>query len=137
MAAVSGRVIPLSLPRRLVCDLVHFGKKVPAVTVQRRMNIASLVRARGRLEQRPSWAVLFAKAFGLAAQTHAPLRRAFVPRPWPHLYEHPFSVASFAVERDFAGEPAVFFAKARAPERQSLTALDQHLHRFKTAPLKS
>ena len=87
----------------------------------------TLPRITGSVE---SWTVLFAKAFALAARTHAPLRRAYVARPWPRLYEHPFSIASFAVERSFAGEPAVFFAKVRAPEQQTLSALDEHLRRF-------
>jgi hypothetical protein len=137
MATKSGRVIPLSLPRRMVCDLIHFGKQVPAVTVQRKMNIADLVKVRKAMESRPSWVVLFAKAFALTARTHAALRRAFVSRPWPHLYEHPFCTASFAVERIYGGEPSVFFAKVRSPETHSLAAMDKHLQRFKEAPLES
>lgn len=137
MTAPRGRVIPVSLPRRLVTDLVHFGKKVPAVTVQRTMHLASLVQARAALSVRPSWSVLFAKAFGLTAKVHAPLRRCYVRWPWPHFYEHPFSIASMAVERDYCGEPAVFFGKLRAPEDQSIAELDQHLRKFKNEPIES
>jgi hypothetical protein len=137
MTAPRGRVVPLSLPRRFVSDLVHFGKKVPAVTVQRKMDLGSLVRARAALVSRPSWSILFAKAFGLVARVHAPLRRCFVRWPWPHFYEHPFSVASMAVERDYQGEPAVFFGKLRAPEEQSLSELDRHLRQFKNAPIET
>jgi hypothetical protein len=137
MTAPKGRVIPLNLPRRLVCDVVHFGRKVPAVTVQRRMNLGPVLRARSALERRPGWVALFAKAFGLMAERHPAFRRAYLRWPWPRLYEHPFSTASIAFERDFDGEPSVFFAKIRQPEKQSLTLLESHLQRFKTAPLKS
>jgi hypothetical protein len=121
----------------LVGDLVHFGRKVPAVTVQRRMKIGKLADVRATLDVRPSWCVLFAKAFGITAHAFAPLRRAFVRWPWPRLYEHPFSIASVAVEREYQGEPGVFFGKIRAPETQSISELDEHLHRFKTEPIQN
>ena len=41
-----GRNLPLSLPRRFICDLVHFAHRVPTVPVERRMNLAPLVMAR-------------------------------------------------------------------------------------------
>ena len=33
----TGRRLRLSLPRRQVCDLMHFAKKVPSIPVQRTM----------------------------------------------------------------------------------------------------
>jgi hypothetical protein len=65
------------------------------------------------------------------------LRRAYLSFPRPRLYEHPESIASVAVGRDYEGEEAVFFAQLRAPEQQSLAALDQRLHALKSDPVAS
>src|ERR1700687_4024445 len=48
-----GRRIKLSLPRRFVCDLMHYARKAPTVPVQRRMNLSLLVNAREAIEPRP------------------------------------------------------------------------------------
>ena len=89
-----GRTIPLSLPRRLVCDLVHFAHQVPTVPVQRTMRIAQLQALRAELTTRPSWCALFTKAYALLARTCPELRRTYLSIPTPHFYEHPVSVAA-------------------------------------------
>ena len=40
-----GRQLSLSLPRKFVCDLLAFAKKVPSVPMQRRMRLGDLVLA--------------------------------------------------------------------------------------------
>jgi hypothetical protein len=132
-----GRNLPLSLPRRFVCDLIHFARKVPTVPVQRRMNLAALLEVRRAAHPRPSWCAIFAKAYGFVAAARPELRRAYLPFPRPHLYEHPVSVASVAVERRYGDEDAVFFGHLRSPERQGLLEIDAHLRRFKEEPLES
>src|SRR5438128_10978349 len=96
MAQPVGRNIPLSLPRRFICDLVHFAHKVPSVPVQRRMNLGPLLAARQEADPRPSWCALFTKAYGMVAAATPELRRAYLSFPRPHLYEHPINVASIA-----------------------------------------
>ena len=98
-----GRTLPLSVPRRLVCDLLHFARRVPSVPVQRVMRLADLARARSQAAHRISWCTLFVKAYGQVARRMPELRRAFVPFPYVRLYEHPSGVASVAVERLFGG----------------------------------
>jgi hypothetical protein len=56
---------------------------------------------------------------------------------WARLYEHPINIASVAIEREYQGELAVFFAHLRSPELQSLRQLDEHLRRFKEEPIES
>src|SRR5205814_5645141 len=46
MQEPAGRIIPISLPRRLVGDLLHFARQVPTIPVQRRMRLERLLRAR-------------------------------------------------------------------------------------------
>jgi hypothetical protein len=132
-----GRTIPLSLPRRLVCDLVHFAHQVPTVPVQRTLNIAPLQAIRAELKTRPSWCALFTRAYALVAVEFPELRRAYLPFPWARLYEHPHSVASIAVERIFEGEPGVFFGHIHCPEARDILELDRHLRQYKEDPIES
>src|SRR5215470_8043968 len=99
-----GLAIPLSRPRRLVCDLLHFASGVPTVPVQRRMKLAPVVTARHSAAVRPPWTAVFAKAFALVAAEFPELRRAYCKFPRPHLYQYPASVAAVTVERDYCGE---------------------------------
>jgi hypothetical protein len=130
-----GKTIPLSLPRRLVCDLLHFAKRIPSVPVQRPMNLLPLREARNRAVSRVSWCALFLKAYGFMAREIPQFRRAYMSFPYARLYEHPYSIASVAVERYYQNEAAVFFGHFRSPESQTLTMLDEALHRYKEAPL--
>jgi hypothetical protein len=137
MAQPAGVYLPLSPPRRLIGDLLHFAARVPTVPVQRRMRLAVVAAARAAARPRPGWCALFTKALALTAAGYPPLRRAYVSLPWPRLYEHPTSVAMVAVERRLGDEDAVLFGPISAPDRLSLTELDGLLRRYKEAPLET
>src|SRR4051812_23414052 len=109
MEEVSGHRLRLSIPRRLVGDLLHAARHAPIVTFERRLDLAPVVAARKALARAPAWSLIFAKAFAAVAARRPELRRAYLPRPWPHLWEADESVASVAVEREYRGEPGVFF----------------------------
>lgn len=132
-----GRKLPLSLGRRLIGDLMYFAQKIPSVPVQRRMNIAPLVQARSQAESRPSWCALFTKAYAMVAQRRPQLRRAYLSFPRPHLYEHPVSIASIALERRIDDEDAVLFAQIRTPEEHTPLQLDSFIKDCKEQPLDS
>ncbi len=129
--------MPLSLPRRLIGDLVHFARKLPTVPVQRRMDLSAVVAARRRLAGRPSWCAIFTKAYACVAARTPELRRAYMSFPRARLYEHPHNIASVAIEREYQGEKGVFFAHLRGPEQQTLPELDAHLRRFTHEPIES
>lgn len=129
-----GRRLAVSVPRRLVGDLMHFARRMPLVTVERRMPLGPLVAARLACPQRPSWTALFVKAFALVAATRPELRRSYQPLPWPHFYEHPESVAAVTVERDHDGEEIPVIARLSQPDQSSLAELDAKIRRHKTAP---
>jgi hypothetical protein len=137
MPQPQGRYLPLSLPRRLICDLLHFAHQVPTVPVQRRMHLATVQAARASAVPRPSWAALFTKAYACVAETWPELRRAYLSLPGPRLYEHPISVASVAIERPFGDENAVFCGQVRNPEKMGLQQLDAELRRFKEQPIEN
>jgi hypothetical protein len=132
----SGRSIALSLPRRLICDVVHFAHKVPSVPVQRIINVAQLASLRPQVQPRPSWCTLFTKAYAQVSAEFPELRRAYLPFPWARLYEHPTSIASVAVERMYEGENGVFFAHFHSPEMTDLLTLDHALRRVQDDPIE-
>jgi hypothetical protein len=130
-----GRSIPLSRPRRLVGDLLHFARQVPSVPVQRRVSVAAAADARRLATPRPSWCAVFTKAYARVAAETPELRRAFLKFPTPHLYEHPGSVATVAVERHHGDENAVLLASVKGPDLLSLAELDGRIRGFQSAPL--
>jgi hypothetical protein len=137
MSQPAGFRIPLSLPRRLICDYVHYARQIPTIPVQRRMRLADVVAARAAASARPSWAALFIKAFAFVTDAWPQLRRAYMRFPWPHLYQHPINMTSVAVERRFGEEEAVLFIHLRQPERLSLLEIDARLQHAKEAPLET
>jgi len=128
-------MVPLSRPRRLICDLLYFAAGVPTVPVQRRMKLAPLVAARRALADRPPWTAIFAKALALVANETPELRRAYCKIPWPHLYEYPVSVAAITVERDYRGEKAVLTVRVKDPARRSIAEIGEAIRRGTTKPL--
>lgn len=130
-----GRALKISPSRRLVGDLMRFSIGIPRVTVQRRMNLAPLMKARSEQVERPSWTVLFLKGYGLLAQEVPELRRAYVKLPWPHFYEYPKSVASVAHEREHEGERVVLLATVRSPEHRSIPDLQAAIKAARSLPV--
>jgi hypothetical protein len=137
MLRSKGRHLPLSLCRRFIGDLLHFASRVHSASVERRMNLAALVQARRLATPKPAWSAIFLKAYALVAARHPELRRSFMKFPWPHLYEHPESVATISVPRRLGGEDALFFAQLRAPDQGSLTEIGDYLRRCREEPLTS
>ncbi|MBD9372483.1 hypothetical protein IB238_07605 [Rhizobium sp. ARZ01] len=130
-----GRALKISAPRRLVGDLMRFSIGIPRVTVQRQMNLGSLLRARAAQPERPSWTVLFLKGYGLLSQETPELRRAYVKFPRPHFYEYPLSVASVAHEREHEGERVVLLGTIKGPERRSIPDLQAMIGAARSRPV--
>ncbi|MFN4261509.1 MAG: hypothetical protein ACK4RK_19675 [Gemmataceae bacterium] len=135
MPQAEGHSLSLSLPRRLMGDYLHCARQVPTVPVERCMCIAEVAAARAAAQPRPSWGAVFLKAYALVARLRPQLRRTYLSFPWPRLYEHPFNVASIAIERQYEGEEAVLFAHIRMPESHRLRDIDRQLRAFKEQPL--
>src|SRR5712671_1666881 len=110
-----GRFIRLSVPRRMVMDLLYFAKAIPSLPVQRRMSITPVVAARAACRERPRWTAIFAKAYALMTNEFPEFRRAYVKLPWPILYETPASNGNIIVERDYRGEPCLFSITVKDP----------------------
>jgi hypothetical protein len=135
MTKAVGRSFRLSPFRRLVTDLMSFSRRVPAVTVERRMNLADLVAARQRCTPRPLWAVLFAKALALVSRSHPELRRSYLAFPWSRLYEHPHSTAALNVERRLPSEAVVVQCLIDRPDTRPLDEMDGIVRSYQSMPL--
>lgn len=128
-----GQMLPLSGPRRFIIDMVHFARRIPTIPVGRVMEVGVLAAPREAHPARPSWAVVFMKAYSLVCAEHPPLRRALVTFPRMRLYEHPQTVCALTVERRHQGEEGIFVGLFRAPEHQSLDELQDALNYYKHA----
>jgi hypothetical protein len=131
-----GRMIRLSVPRRIVIDLLYFASGIPTVPVQKRMSLGALVAARAACRERPRWTAIFTKAYALMAREFPEFRRAYVKIPWPHLYEYPASNATVIIERDYRGEAGLFSISIKEPARQSLRDIGRQLEHASTAPVE-
>jgi hypothetical protein len=80
---------------------------------------------------------VFLKAYAQVADDLPPLRRAYVGLPWPHLCEYPRTIASVAVEREYRGEPCVFFGRIASPARLSLREIHCRIRELANAPIET
>ena len=131
------RYIPLSLPRSWMRDVVHFGMKAHVMGGSRELNLAPIAAVRRTRKPPISWSAIMVKAIALTAQRWPQLRQSYLPYPWPHIYQHPYGVATIVVEREWQGEHAVFFGHIPAAETMSLREIEHRVRMFKTAPIES
>ncbi len=127
----------LSPARTFVSDLVRYGKRIPSIPVSKQMQIGPVCAARAVLDPRPSWTAIFMKAYGVVGSRRAYLRQAYIPLPYPHLYEHPETICGIAIERELDGELILVGTLVRGPEHKSLAEIDQYLWHCKEAPVRS
>src|SRR4051812_40347023 len=99
-----GRRRPLSPARKFVVEVLHHARQVPSLPVTRTVDLARVAAARAAALQPVSWHAIFLRAYGLVGKLHPELRTAYVPRPWPHLYEHHHTICTVPVEREWQGE---------------------------------
>ena len=101
------------------------------------MNIAPLAEALRVTGSTIDRTVLLTKALALVARARPEMRQCYMPLPVGHLYQHPNSVATIAVERDWQGEPAVFMDQVEAPEDRPLAEIDALYRAMLQAPLET
>jgi hypothetical protein len=131
-----GTVRKISMPRRLVADLMHASLRIPFVSLTRPLNIRHLLEARALAAQPPGWAAIFAKAFSLVAKDQPILRTLYVKWPWPQFYELPRSIAMVAIARVENGEDCVLPQKVPAADTLPLSEVDALIRYAKDAPLE-
>ena len=131
-----GTVRKITLPRRLVADLMHASIRVPFVSLTRPLHIRSLSEARAQAAVRPGWAAIFVKAFALVAKEQPVLRTLYIKWPLPAFYELPRSVAMVAIARVEDGQDCVLPQKVTAPDEMTLAQVDAMIRHAKEAPIE-
>jgi hypothetical protein len=129
-----GRAIPLSVPRQIIIDLMHFASRVPSVPAERRMNLSAVVAARQRCTPRPSWSAIFIKAYALVAREVPELRRIYFGLPWQRCVEFAHSTASVAIEIQYGGEAAVFPCVIDDPASLPLAGISDTIRKAVESP---
>src|SRR3981081_1987002 len=119
-----GTARKISIPRRLVADLLHASIRIPFVSLRRPPNIRPLLAAPALCPQPPGWAAIFVKAFCLVAKDEPVLRTLYAKWPWPQFYELPRSVAMVAIARVEDGQECVLPQKVPAADTLTVTELD-------------
>ena len=130
-----GTVRKISMPRRLVADLMHASIRVPFVTLTRPLNIRQLLEARALAAQPPGWAAIFVKAFAMVAKEQPVLRTLYVKWPMPSFYELPRSVAMVAIARVEDGQDCVLPQRITAPDEMPLDQVNALIRHAKDAPI--
>jgi hypothetical protein len=130
-----GTVRKITLPRRLVADLMHASIRVPFVSLTRPLHIRPLQEARAQAARRPGWAAIFVKAFALVAKEQPVLRTLYVKWPMPAFYELPRSVAMVAIARLEDGQDCVLPQKVTAPDEMPLAEVEALIRHAKEAPI--
>jgi len=131
-----GTVRKITLPRRLVADLMHASMRVPFVSLTRPLHVRGLSEARAQAAHRPGWAAIFVKAFALVAKEEPVLRTLYVKWPMPAFYELPRSVAMVAIARVEEGQDCVLPQKVSAPDEMSLAEVDAMIRHARDAPIE-
>ncbi|MEZ6140328.1 MAG: hypothetical protein R3B84_07135 [Zavarzinella sp.] len=122
--------------RKWIADLLHASKQVPSIAFEKTMNLEELINVRKLSTPHVPWTIIFLKATAILSSRHPILRQSYLSFPWERIYQHPHVVTSLAIEREFEGEPAVFFAKFKEPQNQSMQELAARLTKLRTEPVE-
>ena len=130
-----GKTRKISLPRRLIDDLMHASRGVPFVSLARSLEIGPLLEARAAAAAPAGWAAIFVKAFSIVANEQPVLRTLWAKWPWPSLYELPISTAMVAIARVQDGEDCVLPQPVAAADTMPLSDIDAQIRYAKHAPI--
>ena len=128
--------IPLSLPRRFICDMLHFAHDVPSIPVQRRMHLADVVAARNAAQPRPSWCSIFTKAYAKVVARTPELRRVVLTAPWERMFEYRAPTADIVIEARVGDENILCNVPLNDPDTRPLPDIDLFLAWCKESPVE-
>jgi hypothetical protein len=130
-----GTVRRISIPRRIIADLMNASLRIPFVSLKRSVNVRQLIDARLMTSEPVGWAAIFVKAFALVAKDYAILRTLYAKWPWPSFYELPRSVAMVAIARVEEGQDCVLPQKVTAADTLPLAEIEAQIRHAKRAPI--
>jgi len=119
----------------MVGDLLALSQRIPLANGERRIDVSPLRAAVAAARPRPTWLPLVLKAYSIVAAARPALRRLYVRRPWPHLYEHLENVGAVAISRKLNGEDALFGLPIVTPEKRSIREIEKMIAEARERPL--
>ena len=122
--------------RRLTIDLLHYREKSSDLRTIESVIFAPWPRPASDRAVDISWSMIFIKAFGMVAARYPVLRQMYLPFPWPHIYQHPTSVAMVATHRDFRGEPWLFWSRFTTARAEAAGRFCRRIRARQTARVK-
>ncbi len=134
--ALRSRWLAMGINRRLVLDGLYFARRVPLFPAEKVIDLSEVAVLREHLPRRISWATIFVKAYGMVSRQHRPLRQTYIRWPWPHLVEEPQSTAMVVVNRQYAGQDRICWARIGHPETKSLVDIQRHLETYQNGPVE-
>ena len=100
----------------MIVDLLWAAADIARVSVTRPVAFRDLLIAREELRSAPSWTAIFVKGFALVAAEVPELRRVYIRRPWPYLYEYAESTVCIAHERWIMGDLGLLPLRFHKPD---------------------
>ena len=133
----SGKRLPLSPARRAIAEMLHHAQRVPTVPVSKQIDVGDLAQLRKSGGSAPSWTAVFMRAYSLVGMDYPALRRMLIPWPYPHLYEHPYTICKLAVERHWQDELVPLMSEIHYPEEKSLELIQEKINYLKYADIQT
>lgn len=126
----------LSADRALVCDVLHYDRRIPSFAHSRTFALAEVEQLRRRAPQRTSWSLLFLKAYAQLSAECPVLRQALIEFPFPHSYQHPDAIGTLAVSRLHHNRPRLFWPRFKHLATRTLSELQADLEHHQHAPVE-
>lgn len=120
--------------RRLSWDLLFFNRSVPLCAHSRKTNFQKLNQLRSQQSTRISWPVIVMKAWSLVCVRIPQLRQTWYRWPVAHIHQHPATVGTLTIQREYRNEPWLFWGRFEHPAEVSLSDLQLQLDRYTTQP---
>lgn len=131
MAQDKRLLLPTS--RALPSDIASMAARMPTARVDFWVNLSTLSAIRASSSPRVSWAALFIRAYGLVTEELPYTRQTYWRWPFPHVYQHAYSVAMLAVQRE---NPArLCWGRISNPAALPLSAIQSWIDRYQTEPV--
>ncbi len=124
----------LTANRALLCDILHYARKMPVARAEMSMDLSSVAMHRSVAKPRISWAAIFLKAYGIVSDRYEWLRTSYMSYPLPHVYQHPLSVGTLAIHRELAGQSRLCWGRLIDPGNCTLPEIQWRLNQYTQNP---
>lgn len=133
-----GKIIAFPIERRIILEILHAARSIPAFPIDRHFDLSQLAEARRHAMPRISWTAIFLRGWGLVSHAQPVLRQLYMTLPMGYLYEYPCSVASVSVHRrnQKTGQDSLIFCRVASPETKSLVEIQGYLDQSKTGDIR-